>query len=314
MAPPPLLLKTIGTGLNLLHWVAPQLAAKQAYRLFTRPPRPRLRDKELAFLATAERRDTIRAGLACVEYHWGAPGPVVLLSYGWGYNSGRWRHFVPALVEAGFHIIAYDPPGHGQAPRGQLNLVQNGEILRELIAAYGRPYAFIGHSFGGAAAVYGLAGLPATKLPDKMVIMASFSDARSVFRVFQRDLGLGTPLYWSFVQYIKRIARAPLRSFDLAVAAGRHLAGVPALVVHDRADALTPVAHAHRYFAYWPGCALYTPRGTGHHLGKPRVTEAIIHYVVDGSLPTDAQVQRRPLPVEHDLVRYFASLGGPTSV
>jgi pimeloyl-ACP methyl ester carboxylesterase len=310
MVPRPLLLKSLGLALSAWSLVQPRRATRQAYHLFTSPPRPRLRPKELAFLATADRRDTQHAGRPVVEYHWGADGPLVYLSYGWGYNSGRWRHFVPPLLEEGFRVIAYDPPGHGQAPLDNLNLVENAEIIRSLIRTYGQPYALVGHSFGGSASVYAVPALPVALQPRKMVVMASFSDAMRVFRAFQRTLGLSEPLFWRFVRLMEERAEASMAAFDLARLSGRQLGRVPALIVHDPEDQVTPVGHARRYHAYWPGSTLSLPQGAGHHLGQAGVTRAILDFVIRGQLPADAQVQHQPLPAEHDLVRFFAGLEG----
>lgn len=90
-----------------------------AVQIFSKPPKPQVREKERQFLETARQRCCEVAGQHIVEYHWGAEdAPLVLLSYGWAYNAGRWRHFVPELLEAGYRVLAYDPPGHGLAAVG----------------------------------------------------------------------------------------------------------------------------------------------------------------------------------------------------
>ena len=306
----PLLIKSIGLALNAWSLLQPDRATRQAFRLFTRPPRPRLRAKELSFLKTGERRDTRHAGRPVVEYHWGPAGPTIYLAYGWGYNAGRWRHFIPQLVEAGFRVIAYDPPGHGQAPSGQLHLVENAAIIQSLIHTYGRPWAVIGHSFGGAASVLALADLPEAQQPERLVIMASFSDAMQVFRVFQRTLGLSERLFWRFVRYMEQRAGASMSAFDLAPLSGRRLGHLPVLLVHDPEDEVTPFQHARRYHAFWPGSALLPAPGAGHHLGRASVTQAVIDYVLRGAVPAEAEVQQHALPARHDLVRFFAQLEG----
>ncbi|MFT4185020.1 MAG: alpha/beta hydrolase [Rhizobium sp.] len=47
---------------------------------------------------------------------YGAGRPVILLHGGLG-NSGNWGHQVPALVEAGYRVIAIDSRGHGRSTR-----------------------------------------------------------------------------------------------------------------------------------------------------------------------------------------------------
>src|SRR5260370_33773214 len=61
-------------------------------------------------------------------------GPLVVLCHGWPESWYSWRHQIPALVAAGFRVIAPDQRGYGQTDRPEpiesyniLNLV--GDIV-----------------------------------------------------------------------------------------------------------------------------------------------------------------------------------------
>ena len=41
-------------------------------------------------------------------------GPLVLLCHGWPELSYSWRHQIPAIAEAGFHVVAPDMRGFGR--------------------------------------------------------------------------------------------------------------------------------------------------------------------------------------------------------
>lgn len=300
--------KTIGFGLNLWSLLAPQQATKMAGRIFSTPPKPRLRPKERQFLATARQVRREVAGQNIVEYHWGSSdAPMVLLSYGWAYNAGRWRHFVPDLVAAGYRVLAYDPPGHGLAPAGILNIPANAAIIRALLEYYGTPYAMVGHSFGGSSSVYALTELPRGLHPMRMVIMASFSFAPPVFRAYQKAFGLWSPLYWRMVRgFEKRVGHSiDFYDFALMSAALPHIEG---LLVHDPSDPVTPYAESRRYHDFWPGSHLYSPGEGGHHLGTETITRAVLQFIQGKGIPAEAERQERPLHAEHDLVRHFAGL------
>lgn len=304
----PLLFKSLGFGLNLLSLIASDRTARIALRIFGTPPTPRLRQKELAFLAGARQVRRAAAGREIVEYHWGpADAPLALLSYGWGYNAGRWRHFVPELVESGWRVIAYDPTGHGQAPRGQMHMPLNAAIIMDLLHTYGPAEAIIGHSFGGSSSVYAVHQLPARLHPKRMVVMASFTYVPQVFLDYQKALGIWPTLYWPVVRLAEKMLGDRLDQFDLARMSG-DLDGVDALLVHDPADPVTPFDHAQRFHRFWPGSALLPARGATHHLGHPEVTEAILRFVQDGTIPRGASRQEEPAPAGHELVRYFAGL------
>lgn len=56
-------------GINLSALFSIKRAGQRAYGLFTTPPKPQLREKELEFLDTATRFNTVRGGRSIVEYH-----------------------------------------------------------------------------------------------------------------------------------------------------------------------------------------------------------------------------------------------------
>ncbi len=303
-----MIFKATGMGINLLSLVAPKAAGRTAYRLFATPVRTPLRPKEADFLSTATQIRSHAGAHEIVEYHWGpADGPLLLLSYGWAYNAGRWRHFVPELAAAGFHVLAYDPPAHGANSGKMLDLPANGIIQRNLLERYGPVEAMLVHSFGAGAAVMTVADLPADLRPRRMVIMATFSSASRVFSNFRRQLGLWKSTYREMVWRIENIAGAPIHSYDMALVSGQ-LGRVKTLLVHDPDDRVTPFSNALRYQAYWPGLALWRAHGGGHHLGKAYITEGIIRFLCDGLLPESAEIAHTTLPAGHDLARYFAGM------
>jgi len=303
-----IILKAIGLGLNLWSLVAPQHAAKTTAQIFSRPPRPQVRSKERQFLDSARQVHRELAGQNIVEYHWGPEaGPLVLLSYGWAYNAGRWRHFVPNLVEAGYRVLAYDPPGHGLAPSGTMNIPANAAIIRALLECYGPAYSIVAHSFGGGSSVNALQDLPRALHPRSMVIMAAFSFAPRIFLEYKKALGLWSPLYWRMIRGFEKRVGYPIDHYDFAMmtAAFPHIEG---LLVHDPGDPVTPYAESRRYHDFWPGSHLYSPTEGGHHLGTAGITRAVLGFVQKGEIPVQAERQERPLPVEHELVQHFVGL------
>lgn len=302
--------KALGWALNLWSVFDLKGAGGAAFRIFGRTPRPVLREKETAFLETARKTNSSAAGYRITEYHWGPEdGPVILLSYGWGYNAGRWRHFVPALESAGFHVIAYDPPGHGLNTETHfLHLPANSRIQEALMLRYGPVFGVLGHSFGGVSAVVAAERLPLSRRPARMVIMAAFSSSEQVFSHYRRRLGLRSAVYQQLRSMMEQQADGPLRQYDMARLSG-HLNTVQALLVHDPADPVTPFSHTLRYHAFWRGSALLrAENGGGHHLGKTEVTTAILNFLIAGDLPSGIVLQPRPLQADHDLIRYFAGM------
>lgn len=89
-----------------------------------------------------------------------ADGPPVLLLHGWGAWSYLWRHDIPALVDAGWRVLAVDLKGHGFSDKplgpGEYTAEAMTRHAVEIMEALGigeRGAAVIGQSMGGAIAI-----------------------------------------------------------------------------------------------------------------------------------------------------------------
>src|SRR5450631_359564 len=84
-------------------------------------------------------------------------GPLVVLVHGWPESWYSWRHQIPALAEAGFHVVAPDQRGYGQTDKPEpieayhiLNLVSD---IVGLVNSLGEERAVIvGHDWGAPVA------------------------------------------------------------------------------------------------------------------------------------------------------------------
>lgn len=111
---PPPGLRWLRVQLRLLWAVAPELAFRQAWKLFCTPRRLPLKSWEAAALAQARRRTVGAATGPVAVYEWG-PGsaPAVVLVHGWELRTSFWRAWVPLLLAAGYRVVALDGPAHG---------------------------------------------------------------------------------------------------------------------------------------------------------------------------------------------------------
>ena len=303
MSETPRWLRVVARTINATAYLSPKLAGAAAFRLFATPPPVRLRPKDEEFLATARTERVAIGALTVPVYSWGDPdAPIVFCSYGWGYNAGRWRHFCPGLLAAGFRVVAFDPPGHGQSPhRGQLDFPTLAGIQAGLIEYLGGVDSVLGHSFGGSCLVDALAELPTELRPTRICLMAIVSEVGWLFLGYRAFMGLNDRTYRAMLAELTNRTGKELAELDVAVR-GTELASLQILLVHDPGDAVTPYRNALRNYSHWGGSYLYSPAGAGHHLGTETVTEAVVAWLRSATVPAGASRNigdLTPLPVRY---------------
>ncbi|MER7516599.1 alpha/beta hydrolase [Streptomyces sp. NPDC126499] len=255
----------VRTALNAAARVAPAPAGRAAFHLFVRPAgRARLRPAEENLMATA-RVDRIRVGgKEAVVYAWGDGRRPVLLVHGWSSRASRLAAFAEALLDRGYSPVAFDAPGHGDAPGRASNIIEYRAIIRELHTRHGDFEAVLAHSFGVLAALFalrdgvragrfvGISGVGSfTLLTDwfQGAFGLTGRTMRAMRRHVERRLAPGEPEIWGRLD-------ADWHPGDL---------GAPVLLFHDETDEMVPMAHA-RFLARAHGerARLVVTRGLGH--------------------------------------------------
>lgn len=167
-------------------------------------------------------------------------GPLVVLCHGWPELSYSWRHQIPALAEAGFHVVAPDMRGYGQSAAppdvAAYSIFDTVGDVVGLVQALGETKAMVvGHDWGAPVAWHA-----ALFRPDVFTAVAGLS-VPPPFR------GRGKPLdllrqggvsnfYWQYFQ-ASGVAEAELER-DVArtmhiVLGGRGLADPSAMFVQE---------------------------------------------------------------------------------
>lgn len=161
----------------------------------------------------------LRSGLGVRVVEAGpATGPPVFLVHGWACSVFSFRHTIPALADAGYHVLSADLKGHGQSDKplgpGQYRtdaFVTN--VLETLDALGVERTALVGHSMGAAIAVR-----VALAQPDRVERLALLSPVGlgqvrlvCLARPFPRGLGRILPplaMRWLFALAL-RLAYGP---------------------------------------------------------------------------------------------------------
>jgi pimeloyl-ACP methyl ester carboxylesterase len=148
-------------------------------------------------------------------------GPLVLLCHGWPELSYSWRHQIPALAAAGFHVAAPDMRGFGRtsapAEIDAYSIFDNVGDMVALVAALGEKQAVIvGHDWGALVAWYA-----AMFRPDGFTAVAGLSvppPVRGRGRPLEslRDIGIRN-FYWQYFQTPGVAERELERDVDLTM-------------------------------------------------------------------------------------------------
>ena len=122
---------------------------------------------------------------------WGDPArPPVLVVHGWEGRGSQLATFVPALRAAGFRVVAFDGPGHGQS-RTQRSSAVHMALAIERIAQHTGPLAgVVAHSVGGAATVLAFHLSRGALDVKRCVLVAPPVSAKRFFDGFCAALGL----------------------------------------------------------------------------------------------------------------------------
>lgn len=271
--------RRVGKMLNALSAVSPAWAGRLAFRIFCSPRRSPVRDHDRDFLATAKQFHFHSGQNRIFGYTWEAgqkEAPEVLFLHGWESNSARWRKFIKATMRAGFTVHAIDAPASGNSSGDMLNVLLYSRVVKDFVAEKGAPYAMVGHSLGGAAAVMSTALLQ-TPRPAKMVLLGVFAESKRVIRDFGSIMGVNDTILQGIYRVIEQRSGVPIEDYSVAEKT-RLLSDVEGFVLHDLNDEVAPVEEGREIARCWQARYLET-QGLGHRMQDAEVAGAVVRFL-----------------------------------
>lgn len=260
----PRLLSMVRWGFSTFGPLAPRLAARIAYRLFSTP---RLRARHAAsdeWLEKARRFEIRYKSFRLKAYEWGQGERIILLVHGWESRGTALRSFVPDLLERGFRVVAFDGPGHGESQGKRTNIRHFAGAIRSIILELGGVYGIIGHSFGGASTLYALGLLNSGLRTAKAVFIATPASVIPIYQDIVRTLSLPPGVAMHFKNLMERIAGRPLVDLDATRGIANHHIG-EILLIHDRQDKVVPLEGSFAMAEAWENAHLLLTDGYGHY-------------------------------------------------
>ena len=166
-----------------------QAVIKKAYQAFFSPSKYELKSGDEAILARGNTYRIPFEGGELAVTSWGDSGPTVLLMHGWGGSRSQMTGFVDPLLSAGYRVVAYDQPAHGDSDGKTTNLLEIAPTMDLIVKQEGKFDAVLAHSFGTLITSYALTRLN-FPLPSRLVYFGAFNRLMDSFPRFQVIAGL----------------------------------------------------------------------------------------------------------------------------
>lgn len=254
-----------------------QAIVKKAYQAFFGPARYEVkpRDREIIAKGTSHRVPFEGGELAVTT--WGTSGPSVLMMHGWGGARAQMTGFVEPLLAAGYRVVAYDQPAHGESDGQMTNLLEIAPTMDLIREREGKFDAIIAHSFGTLVTSYTLVkqGFPP---PARLVYFGAFNRLLDSLPRFQVLAGLPDPIMDGLQNMIYENFGKDVLDAIVNELMTRKI-DIPALMFHDKADNVTPVEDSRTIARVWKRARLIETEGLGHR--GPLQSKAVHAQVVE---------------------------------
>lgn len=257
----PFALKFIRWAFPKIESIAPAVAHRFFVKLFFTPLNFKTPPNEEEIRQRADKFTITISGNKKIQcYAWGH-GPVVACVHGWAGRGTQFIKFIEPFNKAGYRIVAFDGPAHGQSEGRTTHLLEFKETLFHLYESIGGIIAIIGHSFGGSAGLYSIRH----QLPVKIIVCISNpAIADDIINTYLRKLRASHAAGVFFKEYILRHYGIPFEEFTSLHFIKHVPSDLAVLLVHDKDDKEVNVRNPQKLKELFPAASLYITEGLGH--------------------------------------------------
>lgn len=256
-----------------------QAIVKKIYRAFFGPSKYEVKSTDEAILARGTNYRIPFEGGELAVTTWGESGPAVLLMHGWGGARAQMTGFVEPLLAAGYRVVAYDQPAHGDSDGKTTNVLEIAPTMELVMQRAGKFDAIIAHSFGTIITSYALVKLNFLA-PSKLVYLGSFNRLLDSLPRFQALANLPDEVMHGLRMMITEnfgkdvLEEVVNENFVKQI-------HIPALMFHDRADNVTPVEDSRAIANAWDESQYIETNGLGHRgaLQSAEVHEQVVNFL-----------------------------------
>lgn len=256
-----------------------QSIVKRAYQAFFSPSKYELKTGDEEILARGNNYRIPFEGGELAVTSWGDSGPTVLLMHGWGGSRAQMTGFVDPLLSAGYRVVAYDQPAHGESDGKMTNLLEIAPTMDLIVQHEGNFDAIIAHSFGTLITSYSLVNRN-FPTPSRLVYFGAFDRLMDSLPRFQVISGLPDEIIEGFrVMLYENFGQGVLEAIVHEKLAPQ--IDIPTLMFHDVADNVTPVEDSRAIAKVWKNAQYIETEGLGHRgaLQSKEIHEQVIQFL-----------------------------------
>lgn len=274
----PFLLRFVQWAYPKVETISPVLAYRFFVMMFFTPLNYKTPDKEKKAETFAE-RFTVRVSDKKIQcYKWGNASKTIIVIHGWAGRATQFRRFLKPLHQAGYQVIGFDAPAHGQSEGRQTSLIEFELVLKKLYEIVGEPEAIITHSFGGGVALFAaMNGLPVKTL----ITIASPFIGDEIINTYMQALGASEKTRTYFKNEIVKRTGKPFDEFTGLHAIKNLKQPLNLLLVYDEDDKEVTLKHPNAILEIYPEAELHQTKGLGHTriLKDDQVIQRIVTYI-----------------------------------
>lgn len=259
-----------------LGYVAPKLTAQLAFLMWHYPRHHKEPGREYKWRIKADHFVINLQNEKLAAYRWGN-GKTVLLVHGWDGRGVQLGAFADPLTEAGYEVVAFDLPAHGQSTGKRTNMLEAAAAIQGVADAIGPIDTVIAHSFGAGALAKALRNGLAV---NKVVLISPPANLRWMADNFYQMLRL-RPRIQKRIEIL--VNNHYGESIWKDVSADQNLRGLttPGLIVHDSEDMEVPFSQTEALLDIWPNVQLLRTNGLGHRriLRDKKVIQRVMDFL-----------------------------------
>ena len=257
--------------------LAPGLAAMVAEQLFVTVFRHKRPPREEAWADGAVRISVPSPHGDLAAWSWGDGPATVLLVHGWAGRGLQLGAFVEPLVDAGYRVVAYDGPAHGESPGRRTNIFRLTEGLVAVADAIGPVSGVIAHSLGTTAVL--LAASHHRFDPGRFVAISPMGETRTMTDWYGQMTGFGSAVVERMRSRLEESVGFRWKDIEPTRLAMSFEAET--LVIHDQDDPELPASEGMRLAGVMPAAEFFLTDSLGHRriLRDPSVVAAATDFI-----------------------------------